>query len=150
MVDDKNQSIAGLLQRTASKRDELESRPFVYDGELELRFAEISLLNFIAEHSRESVTYIASALHITKGAVSQTLRKLELKGLVEKLQDPLNASKISISMSFKGRIIVQKLQSRQHSNNDALDNPIRAMNQKELEVIQNFLIQYEKSLDRRI
>ena len=49
------------------------------------------------------VTDIARAMGVTKGAVSQTLKKLENKDLIAKYGDPEKTSRILVGLTAKGK-----------------------------------------------
>lgn len=49
-----------------------------------------------------SVTDLGKAMAITKGTISQTLKRLEEKQYITKRQDPENFSRIIVSLSTKG------------------------------------------------
>ncbi len=50
------------------------------------------------------MTALAQHFGITKGAVSQTLKKLEGKEIIVKETDPANASRVTVYLSTKGRV----------------------------------------------
>ncbi len=79
----------GIVRRT----DELENRPWHFGTAEILYRSEIFLLELIGDQEGIGVTEAANLLGITKGAVSQTLKKLDAKGLVEKRSDPVNSLK---------------------------------------------------------
>ena len=67
-----------IVRRTA----ELENRPWHFGTSETLYRSEMFLLELIGEREGISVTEAADQLGITKGAVSQTLKKLDAKGLL--------------------------------------------------------------------
>jgi len=88
-----------IVRRTA----ELENRPWHFGTTETLYRSEIFLLELIGDQEGISVTEAADQLHITKGAVSQTLKKLDTKGLVDKQPDPVNGLKMCLRLSNKGK-----------------------------------------------
>ena len=50
-----------------------------------------------------SVTELANLMGITKGAVSQRLKKLEKRGLTNKEEDPENISRAHVFLTSKGK-----------------------------------------------
>jgi len=89
----------GIVRRTA----ELENRPWHFGTSETLYRSEIFLLELIGDQEGVSVTEAADQLRITKGAVSQTLKKIEAKGLVEKRPDPESSLKVSLYLTNKGK-----------------------------------------------
>jgi len=150
MNDVEIQSIDGLFKEISTKRAVLESGPFRFDNKTTLMAAELSLLKVLSGHPGESVTDLASLMNLTKGAVSQTLMKLERKRLIEKQQDSSNASRISIVLSFKGRMVIRKLAERDKRMDYALESQISNLKQKDADLIRTFLEGYNDSLRKRI
>ena len=92
----------------------------VYDaGRIKVMNNEMTMLKAIGDNPDMHVIGLARILGITKGAVSQTLSKLEKKGLIEKLPDPLNASRLIIKLTASGEEIYEK-HERFHEELDAL------------------------------
>ena len=92
----------------------------VYDaGRIKVMNNEMTMLKVIGDNPDMHVIGLARILGITKGAVSQTLSKLEKKGLIEKLPDPSNASRLIIKLTASGEEIYEK-HERFHEELDAL------------------------------
>ncbi|MFT3985585.1 MAG: MarR family transcriptional regulator [Lachnospiraceae bacterium] len=68
------------------------------------RDAEIHLIDFIGNNSGCCVSDIAKSMQVTKGAVSQIVKKLEKKGYVVKTDDAGNKAKVIVRLTEKGRI----------------------------------------------
>ena len=83
----------------------LEKQPRSFGtGEL-LSSSEIHLIEMIGDNEeRLSVTDLARQINVTKGAVSQTLKRLELKGLTTKQEDPDNGARSIVSLTSKGKV----------------------------------------------
>ncbi len=94
----------GKFSRVAKlwRKLEIKRRNFGTDDDLSV--SEIHLIEAVGENEGLSVTDLAGRLGITKGAVSQTLKKLETKELVAKRVDPANASRITVKLSTKGKV----------------------------------------------
>lgn len=90
--------------RIVNLYEKLEKTPRPYGTDELLTGAEIHLIESIGD-SREtsSVTDLANLLGITKGAVSQHLKKLEKKGLTIKDEDPENNSRLIVRLTSKGK-----------------------------------------------
>ena len=65
--------------------------------------SEIHLTEIIGDNEGLSVTGLAKLLGVTKGAVSQNLKKLEKKGLTTKEEDPENLSRSTVRLTSKGK-----------------------------------------------
>jgi DNA-binding MarR family transcriptional regulator len=97
-------SLIAKFSRVSKLWQQLDSQPRKFGTETDLTGSEIHLVEVIGQNEGLSVTDMAKRLGITKGAISQTLKKLEEKGLVVKEVDPTNTSRITVSLSTKGKV----------------------------------------------
>ena len=82
----------------------LEKTPRSFGTDEMLSASEIHLIEMIGDYEENcSVTELAKSRGITKGAVSQCLKKLEKKGLSFKVDDPNNMSKCIVKLTSKGK-----------------------------------------------
>lgn len=83
---------------------ELDKTPRRYGTDEKLTSSEIHLIEVIGDHDETlSVTDLAKYADVTKGAISQRLKKLEHKGLTAKEDDPLNGSRSIATLTSKGK-----------------------------------------------
>lgn len=61
------------------------------------------MIKSIKENEGIHVTGLADMLGVTKGAVSQIIKKLERKGMVVKDTDPRNLSRLVLKLTLKGK-----------------------------------------------
>jgi DNA-binding MarR family transcriptional regulator len=97
-------SLIAKFSRVSKLWQQLDSQPRKFGTETDLTGSEIHLVEVIGQNEGLSVTDMAKRLGITKGAISQTLKKLEEKGLVIKEVDPTNTSRVTVSLSTKGKV----------------------------------------------
>ena len=84
--------------------EKLEKTPRSYGTDELLTSPEIHVIEIIGQNDGKfSVTDIARFLGVTKGAVSQNLKKLEKKGLTTKYEDPENISRSIVKLTTKGK-----------------------------------------------
>ncbi|MEN8246616.1 MAG: MarR family winged helix-turn-helix transcriptional regulator, partial [Thermodesulfobacteriota bacterium] len=82
----------------------LEKMPRRFGTEEPLSSREIHIIEVSGDHGEIlSVTDLAGLLGITKGAVSQNLKKMEKKGLTTKIEDPQNSSRSIVKLTSKGK-----------------------------------------------
>jgi DNA-binding MarR family transcriptional regulator len=93
----------GKFQRIMALARRLESKPRGFGTGERLSSSEIHLVEVIGENEGLGVTDLARALDVTKGAISQNLKRLESKGLVVKRTDPDNRARVLVGLSDKGR-----------------------------------------------
>jgi len=83
----------------------LQNTPRTYGTGEKLTTAEIFLIENIGDNKESlSVTDLAKHMGITKGAISQRLKKLEIKGLTFKEEDQLNISRSIVRLTSKGKM----------------------------------------------
>lgn len=90
------------IKLMAERYLELERIPRIFSSGFSLTSSELHLLETIGDHPGSSVTSLAAWLGISKGAVSQTLKRLEQKGLVLRDCDPDNLSRMQLRLSDTG------------------------------------------------
>ena len=84
--------------------NKLEKTPRRFGTDEPLTGTEIHLLELIGDNDEcLSVTDLSRLLGITKGAVSQNLKRVENKGLIFKEEDPENLSRFIVRLTFKGK-----------------------------------------------
>ena len=66
------------------------------------------MLESLGYRSGVNVTEYAENHGITKGAVSQLVKKLERKGLVERYKNPTNQKEVLLKLTMKGEIAFHK------------------------------------------
>ena len=82
----------------------LEKMPRRFGTEEPLSSREIHIIEVCGDNDEcLSVTDLARFLGITKGAVSQNLKKMEKKGLITKISDPENSSRSIVKLTSKGK-----------------------------------------------
>ncbi len=87
---------------------EVERKPHDFgDGNI-VYHSEVFLLFNLNETNGLSVTELAGIMNMTKGTVSELLKKLDKKGLIIKKTAPENASKMIVTISEKGKDILQR------------------------------------------
>lgn len=74
-----------------------------FGTDMPIYHSEIHMISSIAKHPGIHIGGLADHLGITKGAVSEVVKKLERKKLVIKETDKHNLSKLSIFLTEKGK-----------------------------------------------
>jgi DNA-binding MarR family transcriptional regulator len=87
------------LLRVVSKLVEIEGDVQDYGTGVELHEAEIHMISFIKENPGEHLASLAERAGVTRGAVSQIAMKLERKGMVEKLPDSENLTRLRLRLT---------------------------------------------------
>lgn len=102
--------------------------------------SEIHLIMIVSEEPTNA-TLMAEKLNVTKGAVSQTITRLEKKGILQKIKDPYNKNALTLVFTAKGKKVFTKYKELENSMNMQLEKNIDSFNKNEKEVIDRFLDQ---------
>jgi DNA-binding MarR family transcriptional regulator len=109
--------------------------------------SEVHLMLVIKNDIDTNATAIAKQLGLTKGAVSQTLLRLEKKGIILKTKDSYKKNELTLSLTGFGEKAYELCQSSQVSFIEAHEGYLAKLDSKEKEVILNFLLHMEKTID---
>lgn len=121
-------------------------RNFNFKG-ITLYPSEIHLMLETKGEQAINATKIADNLRITKGAISQTLSRLEKKGIIEKEKDPYNKNELSIILTPLGKRVYHQYELRYSVINDNFTNMLAYYSKDELEVIKKFISDLENTLN---
>ncbi|WP_286181859.1 MarR family transcriptional regulator [Desulfovibrio sp. Huiquan2017] len=100
----KTEHLSYAILRVAWKLVESEKKKGCYGTDKRLYEAEIHMIKHIKENPDLHVSALAERLGVTRGAVSQTIMKLERKGMVVKEKDLRNQSRILVRLTPKGEV----------------------------------------------
>ncbi|WP_432455731.1 MarR family winged helix-turn-helix transcriptional regulator [Agarivorans sp. QJM3NY_29] len=140
----------GKFQSLMKLAQQMEKAPRKFGTDEILSNSEIHLIEIIGDHRDLSVTDIANALGITKGAVSQALKKLEKKGFTEKSPAPDNLSRAIVRLTSKGEIAFVAHKEWHEKMDGGFANYIQELGQEDIKVISEFLERTEDFLIRRV
>ncbi|WP_042338893.1 MarR family winged helix-turn-helix transcriptional regulator [Desulfosporosinus youngiae] len=106
---------------------ELDKKTRYYGTDVPIFHSEIHMISVIAEYPGVHVGGLAEILGITKGSVSEIIKKLERKALVVKEIDVQNLSKLALRLTEKGE--------KAHSNHMRYHTILNSMVEEELETV---------------
>jgi len=118
-----------------------------YGVEDPLFHSEIYTLNEIREHEGIHITALAERCGVTKGAISQVLKKLEQKGLVTKEKDIRNQSRLILKVTPKGEIAYSRHLDYQKQFKKKVVRVLRDAPDEKVQFIKDFFIKLEKQLE---
>jgi DNA-binding MarR family transcriptional regulator len=95
--------IMELFIKAVHKYNALEKLPSKAGTKHELYHSERHFLDKIGDHPGMNMTEFAGAAGITKGAVSQVVKKLENKGIVKRYKSSVNNKEVFIELTRAGR-----------------------------------------------
>ena len=136
------------VMRLAQK---LEKTPRKFGTDELLTGSEIHLIEFIGDFDEAlSVTDLAGASGVTKGAVSQHLKKLGQRGFINKRTDPENSSRTIVKLTAKGKVAYY---AHQHWH-ETMDGGFKAyftnLSQDKLDFLIEFLTRFETFMTKRL
>src|SRR5208283_1992850 len=96
-------NLSEQIRRVINRLIFLEKRTVLRHGGLKLHPSEIHLMQVISEYPDLSAGEMAQKLGISNGAVSQTLARLERKGVITKFKDPTLKNRMSAAFTASGK-----------------------------------------------
>ncbi len=112
--------------------------------------SEIHLIEIIGDTEDLSVTDISKHLNITKGAVSQSLKRLETKGFTTKKSDPENLSRSIVMLTSKGQTAYWSHKYWHETMDGGFLKYLDELDDRTFTIIVNFLERVEDFLTRRV
>ena len=94
---EEDEVLATKILRTINHLIDIEKRRVLAHRNLKLHPSEIHLLLFTQAVQDKNLSEMAQKLGISKGAVSQTISRLEAKGILTKKLDPSQKNEVQIS-----------------------------------------------------
>ncbi len=91
---------------------------------------------------------MAQHLDVSNGAVSQTLARLERKGVIEKSRDRYFKNRVTVSFTASGREAIRRFEEQQASSAESFSKYIAGLSESERKVIWDFLSHMEEFFKR--
>ncbi len=141
--------ISKKIERIIDKVLFLEKKKIFQYGEILLYPSEIHIILFIDEYKEnaKNATRIAEKLGVTKGAVSQTLTRLEKKGIISKIKDPFNKNELTLILTDKGKEALKEFRVLQKMRSSGHDNILKNFSESDKHIIFDFLRRFEEMLE---
>ncbi|MBA4394125.1 MAG: MarR family transcriptional regulator [Desulfobacca sp.] len=149
-MKDEKLHLHGRFQSLMRLTRELDKTPRNFGTGEKLSHSEIHLIEIIGEKDNMSVTDISNHLGITKGAVSQSLKRLEAKGFSEKKIDPENLSRAIVMLTSKGYTAYYAHKHWHETMDGGFAKYMDEMDKRDTAVIVRFLEKLEDFLKRRL
>jgi DNA-binding MarR family transcriptional regulator len=141
--------ITEQFYRLVKLANELEKTPRRFGTEEPLTGTEIHLIELIGDNEESlSVTDLSRFLNITKGAVSQTLKKLEYKDLTKKEADPENLSRLIVKLTFKGKAAYFAHKDWHQTMDGGFRDYFLGLSQERVDFLMAFMLKVEIFLKR--
>ncbi len=138
------------FQNIVKLSQKLEKIPRQFGTDVTLTNTEIHLVELIGETENLSVTDIAKLQEVTKGAVSQSLKRLESKGLTGKTEDPENISRSIITLTNKGKTAYYAHKHWHETRDGGMKEYFNSLDREKIEFLSEFLDKIEHFMKQRI
>ncbi|MCQ1536076.1 MarR family transcriptional regulator [Methanosarcina sp. KYL-1] len=147
-LDEKVDSLLEAGIRTLNKAYALEKEPVDLGNGVLLYPSEFHVIEVVGKYPEKNLTAIASHLGVTKGAISQMVRKLEKKGLVKKVRTPENKKNIMLELTGFGQEAFEWHRALHESLETGVREELARMSNAEIEKMLRVYGYFEKMLDR--
>lgn len=142
-------AIIEKFSRVVKMWQQIEKQPRKFGIDEDLYSAEIHLIEVVGENKDMSVSELAGLMGITKGAISQTLKKLENKDLILKALDPSNSSRFLVKLTAKGKIAFYAHEHWHETMDGGFKAYFTGLPEEKLVFMDNFLTMLENFLGKR-
>lgn len=112
--------------------------------------SEIHLVLLIHNERATNGTLMAERLGVTKGAISQTLSRLEKKGILVKMKDPYKKNELTIEFMPLGKEVLHHYLHRMQELQRDYDTYLSKLTHREREVIKEFFNHAEAAMNRHL
>lgn len=146
-----DEKVTALLEtgiRILNKAYALEKKPVDMGHGVLLYPSEFHVIETVGKHPAENLTSISFHLGVTKGAISQMVKKLEKKGLVKKSRIPGNKKNIMLELTDFGKEAFEWHRSLHESMETGIRKELERMNDAEIEAFLRVYGHLEGMLDR--
>jgi DNA-binding MarR family transcriptional regulator len=101
-------------------------------------------MQVISEYPDASAGEMAQRLGVSNGAVSQTLTRLERKGVIKKYKDPSLKNRVTAEFTASGREAMARFEAEQASSRELFSNYLKGLSESERKIIESFLSRIEE------
>jgi DNA-binding MarR family transcriptional regulator len=143
-------SLHGKFMNIMRLYEELDKIPRKFGTDQILNSSEVHLIELIGENEGRSVTDLAKLQGVTKGAVSQTLKRLEKKGVTLKEEDPANSSRSLVTLTNKGKTAFYAHKHWHETMDGGFKEYFINLGQDKIEFLAEVLTMFENFLRKRI
>ena len=128
---------------------QLEKTPRRFGTDEPLSSREIHIIEASGDNGEIfSVTDLARLLGVTKGAISQNLKKMEKKGLTIKIEDPHNSSRSIVKLTSKGKAAYYAHRHWHETMDGGFKDYFSRLSQENISFLDEFLNQLDAFLDK--
>ena len=139
--------LTDCLIRILNKASAIERDPVDIGLGISLYTSEVHVIDLIGRFPGETMTSYASRLGVTRGAISQTVKKLEAKGFLQRFRDENNKKNIRLLLTSRGEDAFSWHTAYHELVRKRLSTGITDMTQDERRLLESALRKLELVLD---
>ncbi|MCT4593834.1 MAG: MarR family transcriptional regulator [Anaeromicrobium sp.] len=139
MIEKNVKTVVEKFMMMIEKLSSSSRKPRDYGTDVDIYRSEIHIMKVIGDYSNLHVSEIARKFRVTKGAISQILKKLERKGLVEKYLDETNNTRLLVKLTDKGRGAYEHHEEYHRKYDKDIFTYLEELDDHELEVLLTFI-----------
>ncbi|AKB35273.1 Transcriptional regulator, MarR family [Methanosarcina siciliae C2J] len=146
-----NEKVTALLEtgiRTLNKAYMLEKKPVDLRNGILIHPSEFHIIEVVGKYPEKNLASIASHLGVTRGAISQMVRKLEKKGLVERVRTPDNKKNVMLELTGFGKEAFEWHKALHESLETGIREELEQMSDSDIEKLLKVHKHFERMLDR--
>jgi DNA-binding MarR family transcriptional regulator len=110
--------------------------------------SEIHMICHIKRHPLSHISGIARNIDVSRGAVSQIVKKLEKKGLVTKVKNQENRKQVHLILTEQGEKAYEGHQKLHGVFTENLDTVLQQYTQEQVALISQFINELDISIDK--
>lgn len=125
-------AVIALLSRQAGKKQD-------YGLAYPLYTSEIHIIHLIGKYNGISPLKLSEELNITKGAVSQTLTKLEKKGMIKRERTGESVNRVLVYLTEEGQQVFEQHRRKHESKLERVYEYISSLPEEKSACIEEFI-----------
>lgn len=138
--------ICRLMLDVVSEFYEKDSRVRTFGTDTELYHSEIHMLSCIAENPDLHISGLARVLKVTRGAASQTAKRLERKGMIVKESSSESTKKVILRLTAKGKVAVDHHKKAHEQVQALIAQSLQGASFEQLKFLSEFFLTLESKL----
>jgi DNA-binding MarR family transcriptional regulator len=127
----------------------IEKKPWDFGTGSKVYLVEIQTVSVIGEHPDINMTQLADMMCVTRGAISQTVRKLVAKRLVIRTNNR-NQKEINLGLTEFGQTVSKAYQSRMQEVFTFADELYASATPAERDLVNRLFLQIHRNMKNRI
>lgn len=139
--------IIELFFRVVNKYNALEKLPVKHGSKHDLYHSERHMLDRLGDHPDLNMSELAALAGVTKGAISQTVKKLEGKGLVRRYKKGSSDKEIFVELTESGQGVYRQRQQHNAETLAPLTRELASYTENDLAAVRKFFRWLDRFMD---